>query len=298
MTPPVEIDRSEKFNRMNKVRDALATHELSFGELLGMVYGKNPTKAATRTLQYDLEGLRILNLITLENGVYKTLERKQVFKTEGEYKTALKHSQNLLITQKNDYTQKFDLMAPGVATDVLASGEHPLLIEHLRTGYYREIYQPLMRYRELKKTHPNIEQRVRHAPGLPALMESTTAVMNRLDKYQGKAVSNLDPSEDFGCLFDDGKLKDVELVDPEKVPVEFNSGIITNEIEIKNGVATNKDYVVVFKEVKAHPEIAKEFNTLKYEISNQIYTLIAKVENGVPLEGGCEACPGRYVKIG
>ncbi|MBA7613067.1 hypothetical protein ES703_20310 [subsurface metagenome] len=147
------VPRDVKYERMNKIREVLEERPLSPGELFSSVEPQYTGKSNRRQHQRDLRGLMIQDLIYFEDGLYLSRDNKPEY-NDAEYKIALNHSKQLILTSEG--SQGFDQIMREAAAGTLASHPNPWLIEHLKTGYFYEIYQPLLKYRELKEKNPKI----------------------------------------------------------------------------------------------------------------------------------------------
>jgi len=282
--------RDEKFHRMNKIRAALETSPRSFNDLLTIAYGSNPPKAATRTLQFDLAGLNILGIAVFEGGLYHSTENKTVYKNKAEYELTIKHSHRLMLGfGKMEPELLVNRLVQGLEDDTVEQlarairyNENPrenrirYFLSHLKTEYYAEIYQPILRYKEIEEKYPKIKQ------------------MLKITYVSGISMSYADWEEDEVVEIDP---KDPIFKGPFGIPDVLIYG--TEPIEGTGIVCriTKEGKTPVFSEVIDNPDIVKEYITLKFAISSSVYGLLGVVINGTPLDGYCEACPLRNIKI-
>ena len=75
-------------------------------------------------------------------------------------------------------------------------------------------------------------------------------------------------------------------------------------IQITKGSRINPRYDISHFGPPQFPELGKVEELKRIEIENmgsllvgEIYSLVDRVKHGVPLEGNCDACPGRYLSI-
>jgi len=289
--------RDLKYLRMNKIRAALETGDRSYKELFALVYGADldPSGSAERALHFDLKGLRTLGLVTLEGGRYYSSEIKTVYRNTSEYKVALKHSRHI--------TYGFDRMEPELIVNILVPDPlnpyrgptkgKALITEqtrdrvaqllsvkkvrgkyftsHLKTGYYTDVYQPLLRYREIGEKYPKIKQ--------------TLKIRDvEWDGWDDDEVVEVD-------------LDDAVFMGPYGIPDSLIFGREPVEgTEYERGIR-RENKTGVYKEVLDNPGIVREYVTLKFDIVAKVLGLIERVQNGTPLDGYCEACPSRHIKI-
>ncbi|EMR73187.1 hypothetical protein MCGE09_00024 [Thaumarchaeota archaeon SCGC AB-539-E09] len=264
--------REEKFVRMNLIREAVSNEARSFKDIVSLIYGANLPRTANRTLQYDLSGLRILGLVELrEDGRYHSTDNRMTFSNKAELELAVKHSKKILFT--DGYFQGFDDILPQAVPSCLMNPEHSLVLEHIKTGYYQEIYLLLLHYIEFEENHPEITSKT-HTP-----------VKFPIDLIEDRTLGSIEDEDEFYYM------------NPEDVPKELDSRIIINKGIRKNGKVENKTYSMVYKILSDNYELVKEYHDLRGLIASKIYTLVSRVENGIPLEGSCDSCPSRHVQI-
>jgi len=123
-----------------------------------------------RNYLYDLEAL---GLIIHEEGtktyVLEKIPKKRQFTTKADHELALEHSKKLLFSTSEN--QLFDLMNPEMWADELAfSWRHELLRQHLKTGYFDDIYLLLEKYKRITPIPPQyqFEPEPKRPPHMPA----------------------------------------------------------------------------------------------------------------------------------
>jgi len=148
----------EKARSLKTILGLLEQHPHKFGELFESVKKETKLKIKERTLHRHLDTLLELNLIVYDDkeGEYCLPQsKKQVFESKHDYDLALKHSRLLVFSTKE--TQRFDQMDPFLALDVVVFFDDPLnrdidnecVMQHLKTGYYKEVYVFMQKYRQL-----------------------------------------------------------------------------------------------------------------------------------------------------
>ena len=148
-------------------------------------------------------------------------------------------------------------------------------LSHLKTGYYQEIYRHILRYKEIEGKYDKIKQ----------------VLKNREMDWS----SNWNKDEIVEITHDDDIFQGLYAI-PDRLSYGFE------ELEPIGGIAhrrviTYKDKTPVFKQVIDNPQVVKEYVDLKYDIIAKVYGLLGMVINGTPLDGDCEACPLRHIKI-
>lgn len=110
--------------------------------------------AKRRTLLRDLKELKELGDIEFDKAIgrYISVDARRVFSVE-DLKLALEHSKVLLFTTEHE--QLFDQMDLYVAVDELAfcPSKYEFLLCHFKTGYFKEVWEPLTSYRDLMEKH-------------------------------------------------------------------------------------------------------------------------------------------------
>ena len=123
-----------------------------------------------RNYLYDLEAL---GLITHDEEtktyVLAATSKKREFASKADYELALEHSKKLLFSTPE--IQLFDLMNPDVWADELAfNARHELLRQHLKTGYFDDIYLLVEKYKRITPIPPQYqsEPEPKRPPHMPA----------------------------------------------------------------------------------------------------------------------------------
>ncbi len=115
---------------------------------------KMPEIHTLMSLNRYLRTLEALGNVVHEGELYHLAKKlQQIEYTRENYKLAMNHTRLLLFS--NDISQLFDVMGPTlILTELtLNQKEYPELMSHLKTGYFKELWLPLERYRELAKKY-------------------------------------------------------------------------------------------------------------------------------------------------
>ena len=101
-------------------------------------------------MQHDLRLLRGLELIELENGRYR-LKAGQRRLSKADHELSLTHSRKLLRPWKESFENRYfwlDLLVfEQLEVESLEPNDEMSLLQHLKSGYYRDIYQRMLAYR-------------------------------------------------------------------------------------------------------------------------------------------------------
>ena len=152
-----EINQA-KWGRMRLILDKLKEQPMTLNEIECLVYKKG-SKFAKRTVQNYIAELVALGFVTYDPeakiyGLAGTM--KKVFQSKHDYDLALKHSKNLVFSNREK--QRFDQMDPFLALDLLAfhdvnnlcpDVDDECFVQHLRTGYFKDVYVLMQKYRQL-----------------------------------------------------------------------------------------------------------------------------------------------------
>lgn len=233
----------------------------TFQALRGVLWKKDPPRSATRTLQYCLSGLKILELIEFDGEYYRRDGRVRRF-TQKDRDAALKHSRDLLLSDREN--QRFDYVAdPFTGLDLLAfkdTTDMKLLRQHIKTGYFKEFYQPLQKYIELM-TKLNVRP-----------FDAEIPFNNDDYNYSNRRITN-----------------EVKTLTP--LAKGWDESI--NAISSDNG-----DVLIInSQDTKPSKELFDELFNLRGELVTLLYTLVGKAKHGIPLEGYCDYCPSKHLTI-
>jgi len=146
-----------KWERMRKLLETLQQGPLSASDACRWL-GMPQNRTGLRTVENYLAELRGIGLVHYDpaNKVYEAAGvRKRIFTSRDDYELALKHSRGLVLSSK--LKLRLDQTEPALALDELvftdeASGgdkDYICLKQHLKTGYFEEVYIPMQRYRQL-----------------------------------------------------------------------------------------------------------------------------------------------------
>jgi len=114
-----------------------------------------------------LEFLHNVGLVEKKDGKWVWSERKASFSSKHEYDIAMCHSELLVLSHSNESEsyQGLDHMDPWAAIRLIASNfdkpnetaegydPAPLLMEHLKSGYEKEFWLPMLEYSALQQKH-------------------------------------------------------------------------------------------------------------------------------------------------
>lgn len=291
--------RSDKYLRMNQIRKALETEVRSFNELVAIVYGAKANESDRRKLHFDLTGLRLLGLIMFDRTTYSSLETKIRYNNDAEYQVTLKHSRRLMLGTKelsgygNENPQTLlNRLTNEIGKKVTRIPNY--FIDHLKTGYYPDIYRHLLRYNEIEEKYPKINALLKYREGISGV--------EIVPSWKDEEVVEVHPDD---AIFKgpngipDSLLYDAESINGTKIGRKNLSyaKVQRQGVPIIVRRVKHKNKTVVFKEVLNNPDIVKEYITLKYDVPIKIYGLLGQVENGIPLDGYCDACPLRHITI-
>lgn len=264
----------EKWRRIRLILDELKGKPMTLTEIEQLVYKGRTTKACRRTVQNYLAELRALGLIVhdLKAGIYQLPESKKVFQSKHDYEIALKHSKRLVLSTRD--SQRLDQMSPNAALDLLVfvcerDIDDLCFVQHLRTGYFREVYALMERYRQLMD-----ETGLSKIPSIPkfSLSGSTWAEQSHMAGVE-ENISERDFERQI--LFEDAKTAGSTIrfqVNP------FPS-------------ADTREYVYVTKTKM------QKIIDLRDLLIGRIYSTVNDVVNGIPLQGYCKHCPDRKITI-
>ena len=115
----------------------------------------NKTKRiSNRSIQHDLRFLRGLDLIELDNAEYSLKVGQKKF-SKGDHELALKHSRKLLesLTERSVHIHLWlDLLVfDNLGAESLEHPDEMCLLQHLKSGYYQDIYERMLEYRNMMK---------------------------------------------------------------------------------------------------------------------------------------------------
>jgi len=138
---------------MRLIMVRLKERSMSFDEIVELVSKPPGNRLVTRSVHNYLAELVALGFANhdTQNRVYEWTGNVRVL-TAHDLRNALNHSKDLVLSTRKK--QRLDRMDMYAALDFLvfpsdASIEDQCLIQHLKTGYYKEIYAPMEEYRQL-----------------------------------------------------------------------------------------------------------------------------------------------------
>ena len=184
--------RKQKLSRERKLYEAVKKKPLNIHEAQKLL----KHEVSKRMVENYFADLKALGLVEYdpEAKIYQASGlKKQVFETKQDYNLALEHSRLLLSTTKE--RRGFDRMHPIRALDELVFNDHnhyldldtirdkECILEHLQTGYYKEIYTLMERYRQLMD-----ETGLSKGAGLPKLPPEEKAT-SRMQHTKGRHVN-------------------------------------------------------------------------------------------------------------
>lgn len=254
-----EINR-QKWARMRKIIEILKQKPLTFNEIRDLFKEKTKEKIKEkileRSLQRYLEELKALGLITYD-GQYHWAETKRAFQSRQEYEIFLKHSEALTFSGIANIL--LDEMNPYFGLDML-------------------IFEP-----EKDKNLACLMQHIKS--GYPEVFDLMQKYRRTMDKTGLAKIPNIPKFT---------------------LPTDFNFDDSTPEETAAKAAALKGDQIVVLDPFKALRESGlkievsdkevKELVNLRDLLVGKIYTIIAKVKHGSPLEGKCDLCPELAIK--
>jgi hypothetical protein len=271
----------QKWKRMRLILDKLKEkNPMSGDEIEQLICGKSQAdKIVKRSVQNYLAELRALGLIVhdLKAGIYQLAESKKVFQSKHDYEIALNHSRRLVLSRKD--SQRLDQMSPNAALDLLVFGraralgserdvDNECLVQHLRTGYYREVYALMERYRQLMD-----ETGLSKIPSIPKF--SLSGLTWAEQSHMVGVEENISERDLARALFEDAKTA------ANKIRIQVNPFPSTDTPE----------YVYVTKTKM------QEIIDLRDLLIGRIYSTAKDVVNGIPLQGYCKHCPDLKITI-
>jgi len=142
--------------RILRLRDIVDTIKndlhVSAGEILESLNENRKEPVSMRSMQHDLRLLRGLELIELEDGKYR-LKVGQRRLSKADLGQALTHSRKLLRPWKESIENRYfwlDLLVfDRLEAETLEPSDEMCLLQHLKSGYYRDIYERLLEYRRV-----------------------------------------------------------------------------------------------------------------------------------------------------
>ena len=145
--------RGGRVLRLREIQDYIKEKiHVSFGEILEYLNKNRREFVSERSIQHDLRLLRGLQLIELEDGKYRLKMGQREF-TKGDLELALRHSRKLLRPWTESYENRYfwlDLMVfDHLEAETLEPSDEVCLLQHLKSGYYRDIYERLLEYRKM-----------------------------------------------------------------------------------------------------------------------------------------------------
>lgn len=137
--------------RLRKILDYIQEKSrVSSAEILEHLNKKRKKPVSKRVLQFDLSTLRLLDTIELEDMTYSPKVTVRKF-SEGDLGLALRHSRKLLRPWTERYDNRYFWLDLLVRDHLEAESPEPsdemCLLQHLKSGYYRDIYERLLEYR-------------------------------------------------------------------------------------------------------------------------------------------------------
>jgi len=138
---------------MRLIMVKLKERPMSFDEIVELVSKPPGNRIVTRSVHNYLAELVALGFVNhdAQNRIYEWTGNVRVL-TPHDLRNALNHSKDLVFSTKKK--QRLDHMDIHAALDFLvfssdATIEVQCLIQHLKTGYFKEIYAPMEEYRQL-----------------------------------------------------------------------------------------------------------------------------------------------------
>jgi hypothetical protein len=278
-----------------------------------------------------LEFLHNVGLVEEKDGKWVWSERKTSFSSRHEYDIAMRHSRLLVLSHSNgseDY-QGLDQMDPWHAVRLIAFNHDrpnetsdgydpaPLLVEHLKSGYAKEFWLPMLDYVELQKKHHFPMHGIGAVIHLEDLREDLPmeALFHKSGGIFGGVPRGFSP--DLGARIHQkgGKAVYKNDVGPEELAKEF-FGVPPPYPSPAPAIIRERDRRVISAKEKEYyerhnrkvRELAKELSALPREdidragelidyLMGQLSGIVMRVRQGIPLAGSCSACPTLSVRI-
>jgi hypothetical protein len=270
---PKEINE-QKWKRMRQIVAKLKERSISLAEIERLVCRSQTDRIGRRSVQNYLAELKALELVNYNSqaGLYEWAENKRVFHSKHDYDIALKHSRNLVLTTRE--RQGLDHTNPCLALDLLTFKsdrdiECQCLAQHLRTGYFQDIYMLMEKYRQLMD-----ETGLSETPGLPKLFSARSLWVEQNHKV---GVEDNISQEDFEELM------------VNNFPMKGDMLVIDVNSVVLGSSSPNIKYV--------HKVKYKEIVDLRDVLVGKIYSVVNDVIQGIPLQGFCDHCPNRKITI-
>lgn len=235
------------------------------------------SKIRDRTLYNYLKELKDDGKIeNPEKGLYVASGSQQIiFENEGDVKRALNHSKKL----------SHSAVSPGVWIRHMMMGPPYLserdndnferhlqcLMDHLKTGYYRDFWKTLEKYRKITREY-----------GFPIISNSfkITTPIGIFDDtvFRCTCIEN----GNYWFIICEHDLKPVVA----KLPP-----IVHNELK-NNALSTQRPASILIPE-----NIVNQVKNYQRILLTQLYALKEQVEDGIPIKGSCKLCPANHIKI-
>ena len=283
-----------------------------------------------RKAERILEFLQNVDLVEEKDGKWVWSERKTSFSTKHEYDIAMSHSR-LLALSSSDY-QGLDQMNPWAPVRLIAfnydqPGEPaegydpaPLLVEHLKSGYYNEFWLPMLEYRGLQDRHHFPIGRssplgdafyledLRKDLSPAALAKNEVRRFHQRNKNGAPPLKNVDTSEQIAK----------EILGERANVVPYPGGFpgiihdkssdwtpeertyhIRAQAYYKEASAKHKQKIEELSQrISAIPKAdIDKAGELIANLMGQLNGIVMRVRQGIPLAGGCSACPTRSLKL-
>jgi len=143
--------RGRRILRLRDIVDYIKNDfHVSAGEILEHLNKSRKDHVSMRSMQHDLRLLRGLELIMLEDGKYR-LKAGQRRLSKADHELSLTHSRKLLRPWKESFENRYfwlDLLVfEQLEVESFEPSDEMCLLQHLKSGYYRDTYERLLAYR-------------------------------------------------------------------------------------------------------------------------------------------------------
>jgi predicted transcriptional regulator len=153
---PAKQINEQKWRRLNIIREKLREKPLTSKEITQLIFKNSANRTNLRTIQNYLAELIGLELVCYDSasGLYSSNERKIALLSKHDYDIALKHSERLVLTNREK--QRLDCMMPFSALQMLVfwdeeetkhDPDYGRFHEHLKTGY-PELFLQMENYKQ------------------------------------------------------------------------------------------------------------------------------------------------------
>jgi hypothetical protein len=263
-----------KWKRMRLIMDRLKEKPMLLEEIEQLVCKSQTDKIGRRSVQNYLAELIALQLVSYDSKtkLYEWIDNKMKFQNKHEYDVALKHSRNLVLTTPK--RRGLDQTNPCRALDLLVYESdrdinYQCFTQHLRTGYFHQIYALMEKYHQLMD-----ETALSETEGLPKLFSVVSSWDGQNHRVEAEEKVTQKNSKEL--VINSFPMKGDMLM------IDVNSVILGSS-------SPNIKYV--------HKTKYKEIVDLRDLLVGRICSVVNDVIQGIPLRGFCDHCPNQKITI-